>query len=239
MIYVVTSPSGKQYVGQARQVLSNGMKWGLYQRWKSHVREALTLQNHCYALDNAIRKYGHDSFKVELICACSSFTADATESYYIKHLSTLAPKGYNLRCQHGDSDYTRERKSIAHFGKQRPTDVNSKISVGQIGNRRCKKNRQCGEDHDLPKYVVAIRRKGYICGYCVKSFPIGTKVTGKQYAPYKSFQSSLLSLDENKQLAISYLKKLQEQYHVIDQQSQRVVCSDPGQGEHVHPRRDL
>ena len=39
-IYCVTSPSGKMYVGQCVQTLSNGKKWGFKQRWNQHLRDA-------------------------------------------------------------------------------------------------------------------------------------------------------------------------------------------------------
>ena len=60
LIYKRTSPSGKYYIGQTTQPESV--------RWDSHVSEAFNNQEeHCYLLNAAIRKYGKDSFLVEIL----------------------------------------------------------------------------------------------------------------------------------------------------------------------------
>ena len=38
-IYYIKSPSGKGYIGQARQYLSNGNKWGANGRWNMRTME--------------------------------------------------------------------------------------------------------------------------------------------------------------------------------------------------------
>ncbi len=84
-IYLVTSPSGKKYVGQT--------KVGYLKRWKLHQHKSA-----CKALYSAIAKYGADSFKVELIACCTTQeNADLLERLLIKeHSSNRNGYGYNL-----------------------------------------------------------------------------------------------------------------------------------------------
>jgi hypothetical protein len=39
-IYCITSPSGKKYIGQSKQKLSNGKKWGYLRRWNDHISDS-------------------------------------------------------------------------------------------------------------------------------------------------------------------------------------------------------
>lgn len=59
-IYLLTSPSKKQYIGQTVCYLSSGSKHGYIARWKEHVIESKN--NYSRVLDNAIRKYEHNEF---------------------------------------------------------------------------------------------------------------------------------------------------------------------------------
>ncbi|RKU09558.1 hypothetical protein C6502_12755 [Candidatus Poribacteria bacterium] len=85
-IYILTSPSGKQYVGKDRN---------LPRRANEHLRGGDTK---CPAIHKAILKYGHDAFSVEIIRypGISEETLDAVERWWIKRLQTLSPNGYNL-----------------------------------------------------------------------------------------------------------------------------------------------
>jgi len=63
IIYRLTSPSGRQYVGLTSQALK--------ERWRQHCMKASSGYKHPLAA--AIRKYGKDSFTVEIIAVCDSF----------------------------------------------------------------------------------------------------------------------------------------------------------------------
>ena len=69
-IYIITSPSGNQYVGQSVQYLSSGKKWGYERRFKQHVTDATNGKDYCRLLNNAIRKYGVDNMKIERLIVC-------------------------------------------------------------------------------------------------------------------------------------------------------------------------
>lgn len=75
-------------------------------------------------LGRAIRKYGRDSFSVEILEECSSWKqACQREQFYIQTRETRAPKGMNMT-DGGEGVYglhhtkeTREKMSASHVGK--------------------------------------------------------------------------------------------------------------------------
>ena len=85
-IYILTSPSGKQYVGKDSRLPS---------RTKEHLSGNAP---QCPAIHDAIQKYGRDAFSVEIIRypGISQEALNAVERWQIKRLKTLAPEGYNL-----------------------------------------------------------------------------------------------------------------------------------------------
>ncbi len=46
----------------------------------------------------AYKKYGIPNFKFQIICICFNEDCDRYEEEYIKKFNTLAPNGYNIRC---------------------------------------------------------------------------------------------------------------------------------------------
>jgi hypothetical protein len=101
-IYIITNIiTNKQYVGQTLSHRKNHNKYrpfGYQGRFKDHLSEALcnTKKKQCNYLNNSIREYGKDIFKVELITECSKDDIDIMEQKYIKEYNTLYPNGYNL-----------------------------------------------------------------------------------------------------------------------------------------------
>jgi hypothetical protein len=84
IIYKITSPSGKVYVGQTIQEFNI--------RIKSHHRK----DSGCTAISRAIQKY-KDQMKYEIIeDNVPQEQLDDREIYWIKKLNSLAPNGYNL-----------------------------------------------------------------------------------------------------------------------------------------------
>lgn len=85
-VYCHTSPSGKRYVGYSGD--------GMAQRWREHIQE--TMLGGDRLIHRAIRKYGADSFKHELLAVCDTDAgARVTERQWIASRGTLAPAGYN------------------------------------------------------------------------------------------------------------------------------------------------
>ncbi len=101
-IYLITNiKTNKMYVGQTLSHRKNHSKYrpfGFEGRFKDHISEALcnTKKKQCNYLNNSIRQYGKDAFKVELITECDKSELDTMEEKYIKEYNTLYPNGYNL-----------------------------------------------------------------------------------------------------------------------------------------------
>ena len=84
IIYKITSPSGKAYMGQTIQKFND--------RIRSHQRKG----SECTAISRAIQKYG-DEMKYEIIeDNIPHKQLDEREIYWIKELNSLSPGGYNL-----------------------------------------------------------------------------------------------------------------------------------------------
>jgi hypothetical protein len=98
IVYRLTAPSGKSYIGITTT--------SLRRRWQSHVRRATALgaptTSRCHCPNNhplyaAIRKYGREAFVVvELERAFSLDAAKSREVALIAAMQTYAPLGYNL-----------------------------------------------------------------------------------------------------------------------------------------------
>ncbi len=185
---MLESPSGKKYIGQAVEKLCNGKNWGYIQRWKQHLREVNKNINYSPRLDNAIRKYGSESFKVSLICKCTSIEEmNEKEQYYIKEYNTLVPFGYNLTTGGGNcrqSEETKQKKSESLKGKNK----------GRVMEKR-KRLRE--EDNNLPKYVRSVNG-----GYRISNHP--SKIG-------KTFRSKKISMDEKLNLTLEFLENLNKE----------------------------
>lgn len=187
-IYLLESPSNKYYVGQAVEKLCSGRNWGYLARWKSHIREAKKGTNYSCCLDNAIRKYGSENFKVSLLCKCSTLEElNNMEIYYIKEYNSLSPNGYNLTTggnkNQKQSEETKIKKSQSLIGKNK-------------GKVHQKKDRVDPNDNFLPKYVRKIKN-----GYRISNHP--SKVD-------RCFRSIKLTMEEKLALVLNELKKLDE-----------------------------
>lgn len=101
-IYKITSPSNKLYVGQTKRKVPE-------KRWKEHCQESLSGKTH--ALSNAIRKYGAENMKFEVIEECPDDTLNEREHFWIEKLNSLRPNGYNLTTGGGAFEFSEESKA--------------------------------------------------------------------------------------------------------------------------------
>lgn len=91
LIYMRISPSGGKYIGKTTQKEST--------RWSDHKKEAndITDNNYNSILNRAIRKYGAENFKVEILeDNIPENLLDEREAYWINYYQT-----YYLNNQHG------------------------------------------------------------------------------------------------------------------------------------------
>lgn len=85
IIYKLTSPSGRYYIGLTKSALK--------ERWRQHVKKSKNNTNH--PLYNAIRRYGAESFVVEQIDSCD--TRKQAQTLEMKHIaSSQSDRPYNL-----------------------------------------------------------------------------------------------------------------------------------------------
>lgn len=84
IVYTLTSPSGKQYVGITTK-----------RRFRGRMLEHQKTSSGCRYLKNAIQKYGWENFSLEFR-EVPVDKLNKEEIEQIKRLGTMAPKGYNL-----------------------------------------------------------------------------------------------------------------------------------------------
>jgi hypothetical protein len=188
-IYCVTSPSNKKYVGQCVKMLSSGKKWGYLSRWKQHARDATNGKDYCRLLNNAIRKYKHENFTIEIIKECEIKDLDYNENLYIEQLNTMTPNGYNLtsgKTTSRQSDETKELRRKNMIGK----------NLGKVLDKRPRKRH---EDLNLPKYLRYYRDSSGKEGYRISHHPDLKE---------RSFVSKYTSMEDKLQLATEYLHSI-------------------------------
>lgn len=89
-IYCITNiVNSKKYVGQSINVDKRVNE----HFWKARIENDRSYNT---AIHQAIRKYGKDNFKVEILEECSYEELDLKEQYYISKMNTISPNGYNI-----------------------------------------------------------------------------------------------------------------------------------------------
>lgn len=83
-IYKITSPSGRIYIGQSKNI---------YKRWNSYYN--LKDIDKQIKLHNSFKKYGVKNHKFEIICTCDFEHLNIKERYYQDFYDVIGPKGLN------------------------------------------------------------------------------------------------------------------------------------------------
>ena len=129
-IYIATNTvNKKQYVGQSIH----------HPKTKRIPKHKMALGK--YAISNAIRKHGFESFTWEIISylGASQESLNAIEKWHITKLNTLSPNGYNLAEGGGaGGKYTPEARSKISkglTGKKLPPKHRENISKSLMGNK--------------------------------------------------------------------------------------------------------
>lgn len=144
-IYVITNLiNGKKYVGQTTKSLED--------RFKDHCSKRKTKMY----IQKAILKYGKNNFRIELLEEVSTIEElNRREQFYISHLNTLEPNGYNLTTggvKFRTSEATKEKLRKANKGKipYRMTDeVRNKISISLKGRKPKWTGQPRSEEHRI------------------------------------------------------------------------------------------
>lgn len=123
-IYTITSPSGRQYVGSARNFTK---------RWYAHRKALSEGRHHCIQLQRACDKYGLQALKFEKILICDRADLIACEQEQIdarnfRSLYNSAPiAGSNTG--HKFSAETKARMSAAKKGKRASEETKARMSA--------------------------------------------------------------------------------------------------------------
>jgi hypothetical protein len=128
-IYLIENKiNKKKYIGTTKTKYGN-MIFGYENRFKHHLVNAFTQSkyNDCPRLYNAIRKYGKDNFKIELLKECSMNERAELEKYYIQLYNSSNDKyGYNISLG-GDG------RSVSYVSDE----IRNKISSAQTNTDEC------------------------------------------------------------------------------------------------------
>ena len=148
VLYRLTSPSNKQYIGIAKNSLQN--------RFSVHVAEAKS--GSMTALHKSIRKYGADAFIKEILVVSNYEYIRDLEIKAIEAFKTMSPNGYNLTIG-GDgtngyfhTDCTKQKisdlakikmadperrshLSKLNIGKKLSTETKEKIRLASLGKK--------------------------------------------------------------------------------------------------------
>lgn len=124
LVYKFTSPSGKSYIGQTKNLRT---------RIAAHKSNS-----GCIAFKDAISKYGFESFTQEILK--DNLTLDEAnhwEEFYIAEFNTLVPHGYNLLSGGGNAlhhENTKKKLSDKRKGSRMPESFKIAMSIKMIGN---------------------------------------------------------------------------------------------------------
>lgn len=189
IIYMITSPSGKSYIGQTVRTFN--------ERWSKHKSNAMADDPSCRALAEAIKKYGEASFQTQTLLECDDEQLDDYEIEMIAKYNTLSPHGYNLREGGNTTRYSVE-------SRQKMSDTQKHLyQTSQKMRDHLKNNGHKTKQYkELPDYLTVEKnyKTNVIIGYRVYRHPMCKKS--------KKFCSSKLSLEENLQRATEYLVHL-------------------------------
>jgi hypothetical protein len=179
-IYLIENTiNNKKYIGTTKKMYGN-INFGYENRFKHHMTNAFikSKENDCPRFYNAIRKYGKDNFRVELLKSCSMEERGHYEKYYIDFYKSYDDKyGYNISLG-GDG------RSVSFVNE----DIRTKISAAQT---------TIGECNIKPYY-----KNNILVGYYVKRRDRGNIInkyfTSSKYSPVENYNKATEFLNKIK-----------------------------------------
>jgi len=134
-IYILTSPSGKSYIGQTYRPIEKRLN-----------QHRTGRSSGCRAIYNAIQYYGWESFEKDWY-ECPDEDLNFDEELLVREMETLAPDGYNLKegGYNGKvSEETKQKMSEAKkgekscwYGKTHTAETIQKMSEAKKGEKSC------------------------------------------------------------------------------------------------------
>jgi hypothetical protein len=150
IIYKLTSPSGKIYIGQTIKTVEK--------RFKEHLEDAnREYKDHCKVLNKSLRKYGEFHFKIEVLETCLDYNLDKKEIEYIQKYQSQTPKGMNIKLGGSSGKHHEDtKKKISMSSKGRIVSFFSREKLSNSTNP------------ELPMYLIKCKN-----GYRVVNHPMG------------------------------------------------------------------
>lgn len=208
ILYCLTSPSGKKYIGQTIRDLEK--------RFEEHCSR----KGGSIILHNAIQKYGKDNMKKEILLECNNEFLDEYEIKFISVYDTLYPNGYNIRTGGSNGlfcDASKEKMRQSKLGEKnfnfgKPRDEKTKINISNSkkGEKHHFFGKQLSYEHKLnlskshkkeniPMYLVKLKARPE----CSKDS--GYVVINHPHLKTKYFQSKKFTDEEKYNMALEYL----------------------------------
>ena len=132
IVYRLTAPCGKKYIGITSRALEL--------RMRDHAKQVKG--GSCYAIHSAIRKYGIEKFKIEIVGRGDMEKCKKAEQILIRVENTKGDGGYNMTdggdgvCGMSPSEETREKLRQANIGRVWPREVVERRRASNIGKKR-------------------------------------------------------------------------------------------------------
>ncbi len=196
---IINKIDNKLYVGQAVSHILNHKKYrpyGMEKRFACHVSEAFsTKKNQSQYLNNAIKKYGPENFKVELIRVCPIADAEHIEKEEIIKNNSLFPNGYNLNTggkqfAHTDESKKRVSTGVMNYSKDKKIERFAEVIIKQ--------------NEDIKKYIHPLNREGEQYGWYV--------LVQKKKADFGGVH---ISLDDSYDMAVDFLNTIKNKNNTI------------------------
>ena len=124
VIYKLTAPNDKEYVGQSVEYEN---------RMKEHKRSS----GGCRKLNASIKKYGFPNFNREILAEnlMAGLELDSAEIYYISYHNTQSPNGLNLKSGGAGGRHSEETKQLLR--KPRSSRRACEYAKAQIAKKQC------------------------------------------------------------------------------------------------------
>ncbi len=129
-IYKISSPSGKNYIGQSIHI---------YKRWRGYINNMNKNPSNRNQpkIYNSFVKYGIQKHHFEIICECEQSELNELEIHYAELYDVYGDKGLNLRQCGGSkgklAQETKDKLREINLGKKYPQSTRDKISLSMKG----------------------------------------------------------------------------------------------------------
>jgi group I intron endonuclease len=170
---IINSVNQKVYIGQTTRSIAK--------RWSEHKSE----KGNCILLKRAIKKYGIESFLMEIVAETEASSKVALfsllnelEIKFIKENNSLAPNGYNMRFGGRNASPTNLGKPGSWMGRKHTEASKEKIAASKRGKPRPDMLKHMDKIHEKCKKKIKCNETGQVWESvkdCAESFGVKPK----------------------------------------------------------------